>query len=228
MVQKLIEDKEQLPITLTDRQRQFCREFMGDQQMDPGAAMVAAGYSSESPTHEGRKLLRKANIQQYLRELSQDLDFPREMLPATLAENAKAIAMFDPRKAFKRDAAGNVVLLDVIDMPHGVAVCIKSMTEVRIRQGDQWIQGFKCEFYDKLKAMELIGRWLGMENRKDPLQTDLEPQPEWAGLIVEGLPAERTEDQDEPSEEQRTEQARQVRALSTFEEGDLIIEETGD
>lgn len=214
-------------IRITPKQRAFCHAYMGGESMNPAAAVEEAGYETTSAQAMGLELLKQANIQQYIRELSQDLDFPREMLPSTLADKVKAIALCDPRKAFRRDEDGNIVRIPVIEMPPEVAACIKSMTEIRIKQGDQWVQGFKYEFYDKLKAAELLGRWLGMENRKDPLLTDLEPQPEWSGLIVEGLPAERQEDGDVTSDEQQREAARQVRALSTFEESDQVVEVAG-
>ena len=215
---------------LNDRHRLFCQHYMGEHRLDPAAALTAAGFDHKDPGTYARRLLTCDVIQSYLRELVAESDFGIELAPRAVWDATVARAIFDPLKTQLVDDRGYIHIRALSEMPLNVRQCIKSQTvKEKIHKDGMIERTVIYEFYDAQKASELIGRWSGMDNQRDPLMANREPEPVWAGIIVEGLPAERTEDRNgQPTDEQRDEQARQVRALSTFETGDRTIEIGGD
>lgn len=234
------EDTSRLPIVTTDlvpghgplndQTKLFCQHYMGEHRLDPAAALTAAGFDHQDPGTYARRLLTKDVVQAYLRELVAESDFGIELSPRAVWDATVARAIFDPLKTQMVDAEGYIQIKSLSDMPLNVRQCIKTQAIKEKTHKDGTVERTVIyEFYDAQKASELIGRWSGMDNQRDPLMANREPEPVWAGIIVEGLPAERTEDRnDKPTNEQRAEQARQVRALSSFEPGDQVIEIGGD
>lgn len=218
------------PSSLNDKHRSFCQHYMGEHRLDPAAALTAAGYDHKDPGTYARKLLTYDIIQAYLRELVAESDFGIELAPRAVWDATVARAIFDPLKTQFVDDQGYIHMRSLSDMPLNVRQCIKAeIVKEKIHKDGTIERTAIYEFYDAQKASELIGRWSGMDNQRDPLMANREPEPVWAGIIVEGLPAERTEDRNgKPTGEQRAEQARQVRAVSTFEHGDQVLEVGGD
>jgi len=221
--------KSNAPSSLNDKHRLFCQHYLGEHRLDPAAALTAAGYDHKNPGTYARKLLTYDIIQSYLRQLVAESDFGIELAPRAVWDATVARAIFDPLKRWRVDEKGFVHLRTLEDMPLDVRQCIKTeVIKEKIHKDGTIDRTVIYEFYDAQKAAELIGRWSGMDNQRDPLMANREPEPVWAGIIVEGLPAERTEDGNgRPTSEQRAEQTRQVRALSTFEQRDRVIEIQG-
>ncbi len=216
--------------TLNDQHRSFCQHYLGEHRLDPAAALVAAGYDHKDPGKYARKLLTQDIVQAYLRELVAESDFGIELAPRAVWDATVARAIFDPLKTQLLDENGYIHIRALSEMPLAVRQCIKAQIVKEKTHKDGSVERTVIyEFYDAHKASELIGRWSGMDNQRDPLMANKEPEPVWAGIIVEGLPAERTENGNgRPTSEQRAEQARQVRAISSFEPGYQVIEVGGD
>jgi phage terminase small subunit len=144
---------------LTDKQVRFCEEYLID--LNATQAAIRAGYSAKSAAVTGSKLLRNANVRAYIDE--------------ALAAQSRRTGINADRVVRELARIGLVNVTDVIDTDR---VTVKrdanrddtaAISSVRMKVSDSE-QGSTIEreikFHDKNKALELLGRHLGMFNDK--------------------------------------------------------------
>lgn len=145
---------------LTDKQERFCREYIID--LNATQAAIRAGYSKRASGSIGFENLKKPEIESYISSLrknkSQELDFSFERISKELAK----VAFGDVKNYFN----DNGRLIDINELESHVSSSIKSVTvqqekvtvygEVNIESSVK-----KIESYDKLKALELLGKMFG-------------------------------------------------------------------
>lgn len=172
---------------LTDRQKKFCDEYLID--LNATQAAIRAGYSEKYAATNTTKLLKNTNIQAYLQKRKQDreerTEITQDMVLRELAiiafSNAADYASIVEKQATAEvdgcmipmvDENGNPVMYRTVE-----PVLTAELTEDQkkalavIKRGRD---GFEIKPYDKVRALELLGRHLGMWDKKT--EADIEEQ----------------------------------------------------
>lgn len=136
---------------LTSKQQRFVEEYPTD--CNPEAAAIRAGFSKASARQTGQRLMRLPAVQaallQYEMEQQQSHAVTRERVLQELAGMA-----FANGSDFCRIEDGVVLTADVAALPAEKRAAIQT-----IREGKN---GPEIVAYDKLKALELLGKHLGL------------------------------------------------------------------
>jgi phage terminase small subunit len=144
---------------LTDKQRAFCLEYLVD--LNATQAAIRAGYSAKTARQAGADNLSKHDIQAETKRLMDERAKRAEIDADTVLAELLKIARADIGQAFNADGS----LRPVAEMPEDVRRAIASV-EIREegRGGDQEQAGQtkKVRFWDKPRALEMLGRHLRM------------------------------------------------------------------
>uniref|UniRef100_UPI003FEFD370 terminase small subunit n=1 Tax=Lachnospira sp. TaxID=2049031 RepID=UPI003FEFD370 len=162
-------------MALTDKQKRFCDEYLID--LNATQAAIRAGYSEKTAYRTGADNLRKPQIEEYIakrqKELSRSTEITQERVIKELAliafsNNADYAHVVE--KKMKAEVGG--ALVDVLDedgkpvMYRTVEpVLTEELTEEQkralavIKKGKEGLEVKSC---DKVKALELLGKHLGI------------------------------------------------------------------
>lgn len=172
---------------LTAKQKKFCDEYLVD--LNATQAAIRAGYSPKRAGEQGYQLLQKTTIQSYIHKRKADRverteitqDFVIAELKAIASVNATDYARVIEKQATEIvegqmiqlfDAEGNPVMYRTVE-----PILTDELTETQkkalavIKKGRD---GFEIKPYDKVRVLELLGRHLGMWDKKT--EADLEEQ----------------------------------------------------
>ncbi len=147
-------------MALNAKQKCFVQEYLID--LNATQAAIRAGYSKKTAYSMGQRLLKKVEIQKAIAKAKSKRQERTEITQdRVLAELAK-IGFSDIRKALTSD--GNLV--DPQDWDDETAGAISSLEVVTVRgQGDDertFDHIHKIKVWDKLSALEKLGKHLGM------------------------------------------------------------------
>nr|DAI64110.1 MAG TPA: Terminase small subunit [Caudoviricetes sp.] len=162
-------------MALTDKQKRFCDEYLID--LNATQAAIRAGYSPKTAEQTASRLLRNVKVQEYIakrqKELSRSTEITQERVIKELAliafsNNADYAHVVE--KKMQVEAGG--ALVDVLDkdgkpvMYRTVEpVLTEELTEEQkralavIKKGRDGLEVKSC---DKVKALELLGKHLGI------------------------------------------------------------------
>lgn len=162
-------------MALTDKQKRFCDEYLID--LNATQAAIRAGYSQKTAEQTASRLLRNVKVQEYIakrqKELSRSTEITQERVIKELAliafsNNADYAHVVE--KKLQVEAGG--ALVDVLDkdgkpvMYRTVEpVLTEELTEEQkralavIKKGRDGLEVKSC---DKVKALELLGKHLGI------------------------------------------------------------------
>ena len=162
---------------MTERQKRFCAEYLVD--LNATQAAIRAGYSPESAANIGCENLRKPNI--------------RACIDKSIAEQAKRTGINADRVLRELGRIAFVHAADVINMNDATVIdgadrddtAAIASVKVKVISGANG-DGIEREIRlaDKLKALELIGRHLGMFTDKVDLTGAATVQ------IIDNIPGE--------------------------------------
>lgn len=156
---------------LTPKQRRFVAEYLID--LNATQAAVRAGYSRRTAVKIGSENLTKPDI---AREIQRAMD-ERAARTGVTAERVlreiAAIAFLDIRKAFNTD--GSMKPLDQLDDETAAAIAGLEVYEELDQEGVVVLGRVKkLKLSDKIGALTLLARHLGMLNDKLTLKGDAE------------------------------------------------------
>ncbi len=141
-------------VRMTDKQKRFCEEYMID--LNATQAAIRAGYSPKTANEQAARLLANASIQNRIAQLqaeqSRRTGVSADRVVRELARIAFANAsdLIDPETAsVKLDASRD-------DLAAVQSIKVKSFGEDGLEH--------EVKLADKLKALDLLGRHLGMFN----------------------------------------------------------------
>ncbi|WP_410495030.1 terminase small subunit [Cellulosilyticum sp. ST5] len=148
---------------LTAKQQMFCDEYLID--LNATQAAIRAGYSPNTATEQGSRLLTNVNIRAYVDK--------------AMAERSKRTGINQDRVLIELAKLGFVNASDVINMDKAKVLANASRDDTAAIQsvkvktmstdtGDMVEREIKL--YDKTKSLELIGKHLGMF--KDKLELE--------------------------------------------------------
>ena len=145
---------------LTNKQTRFCEEYIID--LNATQAAIRAGYSKKVAGAIGFENLRKPEIEEFISLLqkgkSEELNFSFNRVAQEIAK----VAFGDVKNYFD----DNGRLINVNELESQVSASIKAVTvfsEKTRLEGEILIEESikKIESYDKLKALELLGKMFG-------------------------------------------------------------------
>ena len=153
---------------MTDAQKRFCDEYLID--LNATRAYKVAYKSckkDETANVNGSRLLRNAKVQEYISRKQKQIEKRTEVTQDRVIKELAKIAFLDIRKLY----TDNGQLKNVADLDSDTAGAISSLEtleeydgygEDREKIGDTQ----KVKLLDKTKALELLGRHLGIFNDK--------------------------------------------------------------
>ena len=144
---------------MTKKQKRFVEEYLID--LNATQAAIRAGYSPDSARDIGCQNLTKPNI--------------KAAIDRAMAERSRRTGINQDRVIQEIAKLAFLNPVDVIDMDEATVkgeahrddtACIASVKVKNIPTDDGAITEREVKTYDKLKALELLGRHLGMFNDK--------------------------------------------------------------
>lgn len=172
---------------LNNRQKRFCDEYLVD--LNATQAAIRAGYTAKYANTNAFKLLQNTAIKDYIQKRQADrmerTEITQDMVLRELAliafSNAADYASVIEKQAMTQ-VDGNMILLYDED---GEPVMYRTVEPVltaeltedqkkALRVIKKGRDGFEIQPYDKVKALELLGRHLGMWDKKT--DADIEEQ----------------------------------------------------
>ena len=184
---------------LTPKQKEFCEQYLVD--LNGRQAAIRAGYSEKTADQQAARLLTNVKVQTYLQKRKQDrierTEITQDMVLYELANIAfsnaadyaavvekEAMAEVDGKMIPILDADGNPVKYKAVE-----PVLTANLTENQkralavIKKGRD---GFEIKTYDKVEALKMLGKHLGMFEDKLEVKGEIKNDP-LAGLTTEEL-----------------------------------------
>lgn len=147
---------------LTEKQRRFCDEYLVD--LNATRAYMAAYPSVKKETTaraNSSRMLTNANVQKYLEEMKKERQERTQIRQDDVLRELASIAFLDITDIVSvRD--GKVFIADTDELPPDKRKMISG-----IKEGQY---GLEIKFYDRLKALEMLCKHLGLfDQKKDEL-----------------------------------------------------------
>ena len=145
---------------MTNAQKRFCDEYLIDLNATRAYKVAYPNCKKdETARANGSRLLTKANIQIYVADKIKEREQRTEITQDMVIKELAKIAFLDIRKLYTE----NGQLKNIADMDSETAGAISSLETLEEYEGygDE-----KVKLLDKTKALELLGRHLGIFNDK--------------------------------------------------------------
>ncbi len=161
---------------LTPKQRLFAKEYLVD--LDATKAATRAGYGSKNAASIGCRLVKKSQVKKLIEEAMAAREERIECSRDKWLRELMIIGFSDLADYIEIDADTGAIRarsFDEEDMPKNASRALESITENRTvsegAKGDRSIVNEKVTFklHPKLRALEVIGEYLGFINRKATL-----------------------------------------------------------
>ncbi|MDD3251940.1 MAG: terminase small subunit [Lachnospiraceae bacterium] len=187
-------------MALTKKQKLFVDEYLIDLNATRAYRMAYPRVkSAEVAKAAGSRLLTNVNVAEYVKERMKDREHRTEITQDWVLEELRKIASINGtdfaqvvREPIIRNnsyvvdpGAGQVRTMDVVritptaELPEEKRAAISSIKETKF--------GINVETYDRIRALELIGRHLGMFRDKVELTGKVKTDNPYAGLTTEEL-----------------------------------------
>lgn len=189
-------------VRLTWLQKGFVMEFPKD--LNGTKAVIRAGYSERSAAVQASRLLRNAKVQVALQKAMQDRAARTEITQDRVLREIARIA-FSSIGEFTEWSEAGMRTIDSDKLSEDQLAAISEVTAAVTRRGYQ----VRVKLHDKLKALELAARHLGLEaaavqvyndNRQQTLVFKVEYDDDGAPRALEAAAHEATGDGAAPSE----------------------------
>lgn len=172
---------------MTAKQQRFCDEYLID--LNATQAAIRAGYSEKTARKIGQENLTKPDIQEYLqkkqKKREQRTEITQDMVLRELAiiafSNAADYAKVIEKEITVEVEGEEVPVLDKEGNPMTYKTVEPILTDDLTEEQKKALavikkgrDGFEVKPYDKLRALEMLGRHLGMWDKKS--ERDIEEQ----------------------------------------------------
>lgn len=145
--------------SLTDKERRFVDEYLID--LNATQAAIRAGYSEESAGSIGHENLKKPEIAERLEKRMAAREARTEVTQDRVVQELARVAFGDARRVMEWGPDG-VTLIDSEELDEDAAAMVAEASQTTTQHGGS----IKLKVNDKVKALELLGRHLGMFNDK--------------------------------------------------------------
>ncbi len=153
---------------LNVKQKRFAREYILD--LNATQAAIRAGYSKRSAYSQGQRLLKHAEVGALIQEFQTQREERTEVTADMVIKELAAMAFVDPSRIVNVKG-GKVTVTDTAKLTEAERRTVSSMSQTVTAEGGT----VRVKMHDKTRALELLGRHLGMF-RGDVGDTD-EPMP---------------------------------------------------
>lgn len=140
---------------LTEKQKRFVQEYLVD--LNATQAAIRAGYSEKSAARIAVELLNKSQVSAELQRAMKDREKRVEITQDMVLQELANIA-FSNGSDFAEVIGGSVVVKNTKEIATERRQAIASIKETK--------DGIEVKTYDKVRALELVGRHLGMFDGK--------------------------------------------------------------
>ncbi len=140
---------------LTPKQARFIEEYLVD--LNATQAAIRAGYSAKRARAIACENLTKPDIQGAIQKAMDARSKRTEITADSVLAELRKIAFGDARRVM-RWGPGGVTLIDSAELSDDDAAIVSEASESITQAGGS----IKLKTHDKLKALELLGRHLGM------------------------------------------------------------------
>lgn len=150
-------------MALTEKQKRFVAEYLVD--LNATAAAKRAGYSEKTAYSTGQRLLKDVEIQNAVQEAKLDIGKRTGVRQEDVIEEIRRLAFFDIRKLFDKDGKP----LDISKLDGDTAAALVGLDVQDIKDGESGdFLGYvkKYKMADKLKALELLGKHIGLFDKR--------------------------------------------------------------
>lgn len=170
---------------MTARQLMFCEEYLTD--LNATQAAIRAGYSEKTAEQTASRLLTNVKVQEYIEKRKKDrikrIEITQDAVLQEIAIVAFAVAT-DYAKVVEREATvevdGKIVpLFDADGNPVKYRTVEPVLTEELTENQKKALavikkgrDGFEIKPHDKMKALEMLGRHLGLWDKKPEADDD--------------------------------------------------------
>lgn len=176
-------------MALTPKQKIFADEYLIDLNATRAYKVAYPRVKNEeTAAAAGARLLRNVKVVEYVQKRMDERAQRTEITQDRVLQELAKLGFFDIRKLF--DDSGKP--LDITGLDDETAACIAGLEVMDVYEGageDKEFVGYvkKYKLSDKLKALELIGRHLGMFKDKVELSGQVDINNPYAGLTTEEL-----------------------------------------
>lgn len=158
---------------LNEKQRRFVDEYLAD--LNATQAAIRAGYSKRTAAQQGWDLLRNPKVEAAIAEGKRERGARTQITQDRVLQEVARIAFLDLRKALNAD--GSLKAITELDDDTAAALAGLDLLEEFEGHGEDrqqigWTK--KMKLADKVRALELLMRHMGMLNDKVKLQGDAE------------------------------------------------------
>ncbi len=169
---------------LTEKQKVFCDEWLKDMN---GTRAYKVAYKNTKSDHvaatNAGRLLRNAEVQKYIQEKQKEREKRTEITQDMVLKELAKLAFIDRTDVVSlgktRDGETKVIIQSTDDLTLEQKAIISGIKETK--------NGIEVTFYSKEKALELLGRHLGMFNDKLQLTGEIKTSNPFAGLSTDEL-----------------------------------------
>lgn len=140
---------------LTPKQAEFVRQYLVD--LNATQAAIRAGYSEKTANEQGARLLANVSVSQAIAAAQAKREQRTEITADRVVAELAKIAFADPRELMEWGPEG-VKLKDSADLTEEQAASVSEVSETTTKDGGS----LRLKKHDKVKALELLGRHLGM------------------------------------------------------------------
>lgn len=174
-------------MALTAKQKRFCDEYLID--LNATQAAIRAGYSEKNADKIGSELLGKTRVAEYIAERKADrverTEITQDMVLKELANIAfsnaadyarvvekEAMVEVDGHMVPVHDAEGNIVKYKTVDLSLTDELTDEQQKTLAVIKEGKF--GIEVKPHDKVKALELLGKHLGMFTDKIDINGDMD------------------------------------------------------
>ena len=146
---------------MNGKQKAFATEYVIDYNATQAA--IRAGYSERSAYSQAHELLKKPEIQEAIKELEAAASERTAVTKDMVIQELARVAFVDPRRLFEDNGtAKDITMLD--DDTAAALSGVEIFEEFDYNNGEKEFSGYtkKFKWLDKLRALEMLGKHLGM------------------------------------------------------------------
>lgn len=152
-------------MALNDKQKRFVEEYLID--LNATQAAARAGYSEKTAYSQGQRLLKNVEVQTDIQRLQAERSERTGITADRVVEEIAKHAFLNPKAFFNNDGS----LKNIHDISDEAVVALTGLDIFEEFDGvgeDRTLIGYtkKLKFTDKLKALEQLGKYLGLFSEK--------------------------------------------------------------
>lgn len=174
---------------MTDAQKKFCDEYLIDLNATKAYKVAYPNCKKdETANAASSRMLRNVKVQEYISERMKQREQRTEVTQDMVIKELAKIAFLDIRKLYTE----NGQLKNIADMDSETAGAISSLETLEEYEGygnnrEKIGDTQKVKLLDKTKALELLGRHLGMFKEKVTIDGNINTNNPFSGMSTEEL-----------------------------------------